>query len=177
MSRLDTDVIINAAIQVRREGRPGEAEMLLRMRIAEGAMDPRLQWQLALALLALRRFGEAWELFDTRLVVYPPPPLPFPAWEGQDPAGRAILVVGEPDLAAQTAFLPQVSRLAERGADVTFLCAPELVETAKGRGLRALAMVGTVEFPDPDGWLMQGSIPVRLGGDPGEAVFAWALQA
>lgn len=154
---------------------PEEAERCYRK--AQSLADtPRARANLALALLAQSRFAEAWPLYESR---YDPAlrapdavrfdTLPWPQWQGEDLAGKHLLVVGEQGLGDQIHFARFIALAADRGARVELLCHPSL------RGLLATA-AGVTRAVDrlPEGvhydyWTPMLSLPFRLGAADGRA--------
>jgi len=150
----------------RRRGRLdlAEAEYRQTLKLAPSAVATmRL---LASLLLSQGRFAEGFALFEARHA-HPnmkKPPLPFPEWTEGPVAGKALLIWPEQGFGDQiqsARFAPVLKAL---GAEVTLLCHPALVRLfEESLGVRVLAAQGAVEFPDPDLWVMQGSLAARLG--------------
>lgn len=169
-------MVVRAAAQSRRAGRPDVAETLLRMWLHHHPFHGGALYELSLSLIAQGRFSEGWAPFESRLGLRPTPSLPFPRWRGESVRDRAVLVVGELLREEQSLFLPFVDALPERGSIATFVCAPDLASQLAGRPYRVLPMGGEVEFDEPDLWIMQGSIPGIVGGGSPE-IAAWAMTA
>jgi hypothetical protein len=92
------------------------------------------------------------------------PALPYPEWRGEDVAGKRLLIWPEQGYGDQIQFARFARLLKARGAEVTLFCHAELAPLfAESMGVQALAASGEVEFPDPDFWVMQGSLAARLG--------------
>jgi len=124
------------------------------------------QRTLAVLLLAQGRYPEGFALLEARheLPGMRKPALPYPEWRGEDLAGRRLLIWPEQGYGDQIQFARFAKLLKDRGADVTLLCHAELVRLFESSlGVRALAAAGAVAFPDPDYWVMQGSLAARLG--------------
>lgn len=140
------------------------------------ADTPRARANLGLALLAQGRFEEAWPLYESR---YDPAlrapdavrfeALPWPQWQGEDLAGKRVLVVGEQGFGDQIHFARFLQPLAAQGAQVDLLCKP---------GLRALlatapGLSSTFDSLPPDArydcWTPMLSLPFRLGAADGRA--------
>ncbi|THD77004.1 MAG: tetratricopeptide repeat protein [Phenylobacterium sp.] len=121
---------------------------------------------LATLLLSQGRYAEGFALFEARHQhpTMRKPPLPFPEWRGEDVAGKRLLIWPEQGFGDQIQFARFAPILKARGADVTLICHKELVRLFdQSLGVRVLAAEGAVEFPDPDYWVMQGSLAWRLG--------------
>jgi tetratricopeptide (TPR) repeat protein len=150
-------------------GRLREAEADFRAAVALSSSDPTLEYALGLALLAQGRYAEGLPLFERRheapQLANRKPPLPYPEWRGEPVRGRRIVIWPEQGLGDQiqaARFAPILKRM---GADVTLVCAPQLVRLFGHLGVQVIGASGAIEFPDPDGWVMCMSIPHRLGLD------------
>ncbi|MGD0389260.1 MAG: tetratricopeptide repeat protein [Tepidisphaeraceae bacterium] len=88
------------------------------------------RWNYARALLALGRFSEGWEEFDSRLRI---PHLRLnrgfsqPQWDGSDPAGKTILLFTEGGFGDALHFIRLVPLVTARGGRWLLECQPELV--------------------------------------------------
>jgi len=141
-----------------------EAEYRRTLALAPGAETTRRV--LGVLLLAQGRFPEGFALLEARheLDGMKKPALPFPEWRGEPVAGKRLLIWPEQGFGDQIQFARFARVLKAQGAEVTLLCHPELVQLfAESLGVQALAARGAVEFPDPDYWVMQGSLAARLG--------------
>ena len=117
-------------------------------------------------LLSQGRFQEGFRLLEARhqLPDLAKPRLAWPEWQGEDLAGKRLLVWPEQGFGDQIQFARFAPILAHRGVEVTLLCAPTLQRLFAGSlGVRVLAAHGRVDFPDPDAWVMCGSLAARLG--------------
>ena len=133
--------------------------------------EPRSRHALGGVLLALGHYRHGGALSDARYEIpelgLRKPPFSYPEWQGEDPAGRGILLFPEQGLGDQIQYARFAPWLAARGADVTLLCHPALQRLlAQSLGVRVLAARGQVEFPDPDAWVMMGSVTGRGGFTP-----------
>ena len=171
----DLDVARNALPQLRRARQFSEAEAVADLLLQTNSADVATQFELGLIRLAAGRFAEASAPFEARLLLYPPPPLPFPRWRGQVLSGKQMLVVAEPALNAGLVFGDFIPALVSDGAIVTYLCHPTNVAAAKELGANVIAMSGEVEFPDPHYWVPEGSIPGMVGHGSA-ALSAWACR-
>ena len=121
---------------------------------------------LALMLLEDGRFPEGFAYLEARhaMPTMAKPALPCPEWLGGPVAGKALLIWPEQGFGDQIQFARFAPILQRMGADVTLLCRPGLVRLFAGAlGVRVLGAAGAVEFPDPDLFVMQGSLAARLG--------------
>ncbi|MFC3067604.1 tetratricopeptide repeat protein [Phenylobacterium soli] len=151
---------------LRMQGRLAEAEAEYRRVLALAPGAAASARVLAVTLLAQGRYEEGFQLLEARHVLdgMRKPALPFAEWRGEEVAGKRLLIWPEQGFGDQIQYARFAGVLKARGADVTLLCYPELVRLFEGAlGVRALAASGAVEFPDPDFWVMQGSLAARLG--------------
>lgn len=150
----------------RRRGRLDLAEAEYRRTLALAPEASATQRVLAALLLSQGRYAEGFALFEARHAQprLKKPALPFPEWLGGPVAGRKLLIWPEQGLGDQIQFARFAPVLEAMGADVTLLCQKPLLRLfAASLGVRVLAAEGAVEFPDPDLWVMQGSLAGRLG--------------
>lgn len=152
-------------------GRLAEAEASLRRAHELAPDDPRTRHALGIVLMSQGRYREGWPLYDARHAIpqlgLVKPALPFPEWRGEDVAGKRLLIFPEQGLGDQIQYARFAPSLAARGADVTLICHPVLAQLFdRCLGVRVLAASGGVEFPDPDYWVMSGSVVGRTGVDP-----------
>ncbi|MDB5419952.1 MAG: hypothetical protein JWP50_3371 [Phenylobacterium sp.] len=150
----------------RRAGRLDLAEAEYRRTLALAPGAAATQRVLATLLLSQGRFAEGFALFEARHAVpaMAKPALPFAEWRGEDPAGKQLLIWPEQGFGDQiqsARFAPVLKALS---AEVTLICAPALERLfAASLGVPVIAAAGPVEFPDPDYWVMSGTLPARLG--------------
>jgi hypothetical protein len=117
-------------------------------------------------LLSQGRLPEGFALTEARHAVEDlrKPPLPYPEWRGGPVAERRILIWPEQGFGDQIQFARFAPILRAQGADVTMVCWPPLQRLfAESLGVRVIAAAGTIDFPDPDGWVMACSLAWRLG--------------
>ncbi len=72
------------------------------------------------------------------------------------------MVFPEQGLGDQIMFARYVPELRGLAADVTFICLPPLVRLFEQLGVRTVPAAGTLEFPEPDAWVMLADLPLRL---------------
>ena len=164
-------------------GRLAEAETSLRTAHQLAPADAKTRHALGIVLLAQGRYAEGWPFYDARHAIPDlrllKPALPYPAWDGGDPAGKAVLIFPEQGLGDQIMFARFAPWLTAKGCDVTLLCHPALARLFAGslEGVRVAAAAGQVEFPDPDVWVMSGSVTGRTGLSPDDLPNAPYLTA
>ena len=159
----------NLAVLYRYLGRLDEAAPLLRRIVDEfpEAADDRRA--LAITLLALRRYAEAWPLYESRrgLPGLPEPRLPFPEWRGESLAGKRLLVTPEQglgDLMMMGRYIaPLKARAEAEGGQVVVGCPPALVRLFEGCGFE-VSLGPTLSAADL--WTPANSLPWRLGAEP-----------
>lgn len=133
------------------------------LRVAPG--DGELRVQRALSLLAahdwragFEAFGARWETGELMRAA-----CPVPEWQGEDPAGKRILVLPEQgfgDALLMTRFLPE---LAARGAEVLLAAKPALMRLFDGLpGVSRLMTTGAA-WPDADFSAHMMDLPRWLG--------------
>jgi tetratricopeptide (TPR) repeat protein len=152
-------------------GRLDEAEISLRAAHKLAPGDPGTRHALGIVLLSQGRYREGWSFYDARHEIAGPvvrkPRLPYPEWNGEPLAGKRLLIAPEQGLGDQIQFARFAPWLSAQGADVTLICHPPLAPLfQQSFEVRVLAGGGEVEFPDPDYWVMSGSLTGRSGLGP-----------
>jgi hypothetical protein len=156
---------------LKKTGRLPEAETALRAALALEPTNAMTRHALGIVLLSQGKYREGWPLYDARhelpqLGLFKPD-LPYPEWRGEPLRGKNLLIFHEQGLGDQIMFARFAAWAREQGADVTLMCNPLLVRLfSTMAGIRALGASGPVEFPDPDFWVMSGSITGRTGLAP-----------
>jgi hypothetical protein len=158
------------------------AEEALRAALAIEPKNPKTLHALGIVLLSQGRYAEGWPLYDARHDVpelgLPKPALPYPEWRGESLAGKRLLIFGEQGFGDQIMFARFALVARDQGAAVTMFCRPALSRLfAQFDGVEVIGAVGAVEFPDPDYWVMSGSIAGRFGITPETVPSAPYLKA
>jgi tetratricopeptide (TPR) repeat protein len=133
-------------------------------------------WNLALALLASGDFAEGFREYEWRLRLPElggnAPTLAIARWQGEDLAGKTLLVTSEQGIGDALQFIRFTGRLAQRGVRVVVQARPELREllsTAPG----VFATFATADrLPACDFEIPMLSLPNRLGVLAGDIVAA-----
>lgn len=92
---------------------------------------------LAVVLLGLGNYAEAWPLYEARFQVpgaRTKPWLEFPGWRGEPLRGKKLAVFPEQGLGDQIMFLRFAIEEQVAGADVTVLCSRPLVRLFQQAG-------------------------------------------
>jgi Flp pilus assembly protein TadD len=139
----------------------------LRRGLAISPDAPPLHWNLGLALLLQGDYAEGWREYEWRLrateFAQSFPSYPGPAWRGEDPAGRTLLVTAEQGLGDAIQFLRFARPLAARGARVVAMVPPALrALAATAPGIAAAHATGE-PLPAYDMQVSLMSLPERLG--------------
>jgi hypothetical protein len=142
-----------------------EALAECRTALAREPASPDLKIQLALLLLGLGRYSEAWPLYEARSELpsgsVRPTTLPYPEWDGAPI--RSLTVWDEQgfgDTIQHARFIPL---LIARGIEVTLVVRPELTALLSGLGATVIPARGRLRIPIVDAWAMMDSLPGRLG--------------
>jgi FkbM family methyltransferase len=148
-------------------GRMAEAETLLRRALALAPNSPETRVGLGIVLLALGRHAEGWALYEARHDMKagnPKPPLPYPEWKGEPLAGKVLHIWPDEGYGDQIQYARLIPGLQAQGADVQVICAPPLARLfAQSLEAPVHAASGQVDVPDPDYWVMFGSLLARTG--------------
>ena len=129
---------------------------------------------LAELLLSQGRFGEGWPYYEARIayrvaVGGTPQAVPsYPRWNGEQLAGKSIVIWPEQGLGDQIQFSRFVPALVALGARVTLLVGPELAPILQHLGAEVMTIVDGIHIPPHDFWTYPGSLPLHLGFLPSE---------
>jgi Flp pilus assembly protein TadD len=128
-SPADAQIHVNFGNAWRESGNPAEAANSLHRAIELRPDLPEAHWDLAFALLLQGDFLRGFEEYEWRWrrAGFAPRPFPFPAWRGEDPRGRALLVYAEQGAGDAIQFVRLVTALADRGARLVLECPSSLV--------------------------------------------------
>jgi tetratricopeptide (TPR) repeat protein len=143
------------------QGRMDEAIELHRTLLRLGVRTPEARMNLGVALLTAGRWSEGWEACEARWELEQRPNIPHPPWNGENLAGRRILLVSEQGLGDLIQFVRFAGPLADMGASVLLQCPPEAQELLATH--RAIARVVQPPLPDFDYHLPLLSVPRLLG--------------
>lgn len=95
------------------------------------------------ALLRAGRYNEGFALFDGWRAdphnIDKAPTLPFPVWRGQSVDGKRVLIWSEHGLGDQIMYARFAKILADRGAEVVWLCPPALSRLFGSLGVTVLS--------------------------------------
>lgn len=160
---LTSSELLEQAIVLRSVGRLQEAEMFARAALHLEPDHAAARWALATALLAQGRYAEGLPLLDARHEVFghAKPRLPYPEWRGE-PVKR-LLIWPEQGFGDQIQVARFAAVLAE-SMEVSWVCPPPLARLFRASlPAQIVEIAQTIEFPDPDAWVMCFSLPSRLG--------------
>lgn len=131
------DAHTNLSLILSEGGHVDEAETFSRNALALKPNDPTLCWNLALLLLLRGNYQEGWQLYENRLARSHPHATggtaiyrqfhKFPAWQGEDLAGKRILIWTEQGLGDALMILRYLPFLRRKGAtQILVYCHPTL---------------------------------------------------
>jgi hypothetical protein len=135
--------------------------------LALAPTHPFARLRRAMLLLSVGRYAEAWPDFEARLeddAIIPRDRVAgLPRWNGEDPAGRTLLVQGEQGQGDALHFVRYVPLLAQRGARVV-LVAPASLRRLFARVPSVAQIVAPGEpLPPIDAWVPSMSLPLAFG--------------
>ena len=149
----------NLAVLHEQLGDYDETIRLFREALAADPARDESAASLALTLLREGRYAEAWPLHERRRwlkrLKIPPIKPHWPEWRGEDLAGKRLAVIGEQGFGDQIMFARFLAPLRTLGAEVRFICGPELVSLLDGQT--------TLSRDDLDAWTYLLTLPLRLG--------------
>jgi tetratricopeptide (TPR) repeat protein len=104
-------------------------------------------WNYSNALLLAGDYDKGWKEYEWRWqapeLKKPRPDFPGPAWQGEDIAGKTILLHGEQGFGDVIQFIRYASLVADRGARVLFVSPPQLARlVSNAKGISQVAGVG-----------------------------------
>jgi tetratricopeptide (TPR) repeat protein len=123
------DAHCNRGAVLQKMGRTREAVESLDKVLQHQPDSPDLHWNIALALLQGGEYRRGWREYEwrwNRPEFGTKRPFPMPEWNGEDLAGKDILVASEQGFGDAIQFSRFVPLLAERGARVVLECKPQL---------------------------------------------------
>ena len=145
--------------------RLAEAEAEYRATLALAPKAGATERALAVLLLSQGRYAEGFAFFEARheLPEIAKPPLPFPEWRGEPVDGRRLLIWPEQGFGDQIQFARFAPVLRAMGAEVTLVCWPPLARLFEhALGVTVIPAAGSIDFPDPDYWVMAMSLAAWL---------------
>jgi len=152
-----TPALHNLALVLNVQDRPQDLVPVLQALLA-AEPSPQLHWSLAIALLSLGRYAEAWPHYEHRPRKIPPV-TSVPEWRGEPLAGKSLLVWHDEGFGDQIMMARLLPRLgAER---VTWAVMPPLIRLF-GQLCPAISRIGHIEGRF-DYWVPAMSLPARLG--------------
>ncbi|MGA2660601.1 MAG: tetratricopeptide repeat-containing glycosyltransferase family protein [Verrucomicrobiota bacterium] len=128
-SPADAEIHLNLGNAWRENGNPAEAAKSFGRAIQLRPDFPEAHWDLAFALLLQGDFLRGFEEYEWRWrrARFAPRQFAFPAWRGEDPRGRTLLVYAEQGAGDAIQFVRLVTALAARGARLVLECPASLV--------------------------------------------------
>ena len=146
-----------------------EAEAALRRALELKPDSAEARFQLSLLLLALRRYQEAWPLYESR---YAPdmagstttiPGLSYPQWQGESLTGKSLVIRPEQGFGDYIQFARYAPLLKARGVSRLTLVCPKplqaLLETVEGVDA---VVTDLVQVPVHDYWSFILSLPLHF---------------
>jgi len=163
----EAQTLFGRAAAAQRVGRYAEAVALYREVLALAPGRPEAEQNLCLALLGAGELGEGFRRYDLRFERQvgrvAKPTLSFPEWRGEPIADRSILLWMEQGFGDQIMFARFALVLTAMGAKVSILTPPPLTRLFRSLPARIIEASGQVTIPRHDYWIVQGSVPGRLG--------------
>jgi tetratricopeptide (TPR) repeat protein len=127
--------------------------------------NPELHWNRAMTLLLAGDLKAGFEEYEWRLKMpkIAARALALPVWQGEDPVGASILLVGEQGLGDTIQFARFAPLLAKKGARVAITCARSLVTLLATLDGVERVVAADDPVPSHDYNLPLMSLPHRLG--------------
>ncbi|MBF0324319.1 MAG: tetratricopeptide repeat protein [Alphaproteobacteria bacterium] len=144
-----------------------EAASILREYQVRAPDAPDLHWNLALVSLQAGQWADGWREYEWRWKM--PTFAPFvrdlgrPLWQGEDLAGRSILVHAEQGFGDAIEFCRFLPLLADRGARVVFECRAGLTRLMSALDSRIEVVALGHPLPETDYYLPMMSLVHALG--------------
>ncbi|MDB5476420.1 MAG: tetratricopeptide 2 [Phenylobacterium sp.] len=157
----------NLGVLYAKLGRDAEAEQALLAALRLDPASPATRHTLGMLLLRLGRYAQGWPLYEARRenpdAKLTRPTLPYPAWQGEDLAGKHIVVVREQGFGDQIQFARFVPQLKDAARQVTYVCSPNLVDLFAPLGAGLVPASQAPAPRDADFWIADCSLALRLG--------------
>jgi len=168
----DAELFVNRGIALHDLGRIDEAVASYDAALVADPDYQLARFHRALAHLVDQRFDLAWDDYEARLVspVVPPRQFHFPQWDGEDLAGRTLLILAEQGLGDEIMFASCFAETISRARQCVIDCSPKLAAIFKRSFPQATVHGGTqfddpawlAEIPPPDVQIRAGSLPRLL---------------
>jgi len=124
--------------------------------------DSRPPYNLSLLRLSEGDYARGLPLYEHRRQ-RGAPAVEAPEWQGEDLAGKRLLVLGEQGLGDQIMWARFLAPLQAMGAQLDVVVLPPLHAIFSGLGVRLLADETGLDPNAYDCWTLLGSLPLRLG--------------
>lgn len=119
-----------------------------------------------LSLLAQGRYAEGWPLYEARRRFQPLliDRAGIPEWQGEDLAGKSIMIWPEQGLGDEIQMARYAPLLKARGATVVLVCSPPLGRLFfRSLGVNVAALADKAQLPTTDFHVRNFSLPARFG--------------
>lgn len=165
----------NLALLTEQAGDLVHAAELFEEAFQRNPMEMRARFNAALLYLKIGDFRRGWEAYESRFLVpeirhFFPQREDARLWEGDDPAGKDILVLAEQGYGDQIQFCRYLPLLAERGARVHYACQRELARLFSCLAGGVVIHPSRTEIPDHDLQCALMSLPRLMGTDTLEKI-------
>jgi tetratricopeptide (TPR) repeat protein len=159
----ETQAQVNLGNVLKELGRPAEAEDCYRAALRDHPDDPVLHLNLAIVLLLSGKFDDGWAEYEWRFRAgaVQVPECQQPRWNGEDLAGRTLLVRAEQGMGTTIQFCRYLSMVA--GGPVVFEVQPRLRHLLRRIPNVAQIVRGGDALPDFDVWCPLLSLPHLIG--------------